>query len=1070
MRKMLNSQSVTATVRQILLLALLGSMTAPRLLIGESEVLDLRRVAPVKGSVHEEMLRRLCQRVEAGATPHGARVVQDGRAYPTTMAAFLYPMIAELKYGAMAYDALRPVDEEAGQNTVLPGRGDGSARATVGAGPAHACDRRHDASSGERSRWMELILRASFDAWLTVSHASVEVGHPGSRWVAACRGGELMEMLALRPEKELAERHALIKRDLLQRMGNFDDLDLLQEGIGNTAYSGTFLPRALFALRSMGHTDLEAEPARHTRWKLARYCGSFADEGGAHAWLTLGVRNSGIGDEDWASLLLAFTPRDQVVAHKRWYKRHLGQLRAGSIKRRFDPEREGPVWVVVCHPTDVTERDPGGVHPAAVVGSGALTFNRNRRRNADDTLFSLHVDMPSHSHAQDQPKAFSDNLLAHRASSAGGAGKMQEPRNFTPLQVVEKQGDQTTRGTTGKRVSFTAIPRRGTAVVAGGSQDESLAVEGKHIFSGKFLDGYPARVQIRNQVLSPTPHRDAWQMNVGDRTSNGGIRSTDDFVLTAAQGLVPGEELAPSAARAEPDDRLSLDVDGMASDLQIDIQGEPLRTAERAPRTTVILPGGVPLAFVTIPPGSFRRGSPETEVGRDPDEGPQHEVTISRSFQLGVYEVTQRQWKAVMGDNPAVFQQPPAPPMPMYDPLDRPVESVSWQDVQRFLDRLNALGLGRFRLPTEAEWEYAARGGATTAYPWGEAGNLDQPHDFAWANSRSFATTHAVGLKPPNPWGLHDMHGNVWEWCSDWYGPYSAEPRTDPVGPSTSKERVFRGGSWYDFPPALRSANRHRHAPDGRYTAIGFRIVKEMEDEHVRTVMLPGGVALRLVRIPAGRFLMGSPDSEVGRAKDEGPLHEVTISRPFWMGAYEVTQQQWSAVMGSNPSTFQQGEDASLRPVERVSWNDVQQFLARLNALGLGRFRLPTEAEWEYAARAGSTARFAFGDDPDYRALADHAWFYSRAEGRSHPVGGKRPNALGLYDMYGNVWEWCADWFGPYSGEAVVDPQVPATGRERVIRGGSWFNEPEALRSANRHRHPPESRQTNLGLRLLWSK
>jgi formylglycine-generating enzyme required for sulfatase activity len=268
----------------------------------------------------------------------------------------------------------------------------------------------------------------------------------------------------------------------------------------------------------------------------------------------------------------------------------------------------------------------------------------------------------------------------------------------------------------------------------------------------------------------------------------------------------------------------------------------------------------------------------------------------------------------------------------------------------------------------------------------------------------------------------------------------------------------------------LRSANRHRHLPDGRYTAIGLRLVKELDSMEERTLLLPGSIPLRVVRIPAGRFQMGSPTSEVGHATDEAPVREVSISRPFWLGAWEVTQEQWQSVMGSNPSTFQPATNASQLPVERVSWNDAQDFLNRLNALGLGRFRLPTEAEWEYAARAGSSERFSFGDDPGYRTLANHAWFYSRAEGRSHPVGAKRPNAWNLYDMYGNVWEWCSDWFAPYSAGPAVDPQGPPTGREKVIRGGSWFNEPEALRSANRHRHPPESRQTNLGLRIVWEE
>jgi formylglycine-generating enzyme required for sulfatase activity len=233
----------------------------------------------------------------------------------------------------------------------------------------------------------------------------------------------------------------------------------------------------------------------------------------------------------------------------------------------------------------------------------------------------------------------------------------------------------------------------------------------------------------------------------------------------------------------------------------------------------VTLPGGVTLRLVEIGPGTYLRGSEATETGRDRDEGPRHAVTLTRGFFLGVHEVTQAQWAAVMGANPAVFRRGP-------DAAQRPVESVSWDDCQRFIARLNTLGLarGKFRLPTEAEWEYAARDGTATRFPWGDDARETEVHKNAWANSRSYAVTHPVGQKPANSRGLFDLHGNVWEWCADFYGPYAAGAQTDPAGPATGGERVFRGGSWYDFPVSLRSANRHRHAPDGRYTAVGLRL------------------------------------------------------------------------------------------------------------------------------------------------------------------------------------------------------------------------------------------------------
>ena len=247
--------------------------------------------------------------------------------------------------------------------------------------------------------------------------------------------------------------------------------------------------------------------------------------------------------------------------------------------------------------------------------------------------------------------------------------------------------------------------------------------------------------------------------------------------------------------------------------------------AEAAPKLrSVPLPGGLSLQFIWVPPGSFLRGSQPSEAGRDADEGPRHTVTLSRGFFLGVHEVTQAQWTAVMGRNPAVFRHGDEAPR-------RPVESVSWEDCHAFIARLAEVGAGRFRLPTEAEWEYAARAGSETRFPWGDDPSGFETHRFAWANSRSMAITHAVGGKPPNAWGLHDMHGNVWEWCSDWYGPYGGHEQRDPAGPMEGGEKVFRGGSWFDFPPSLRSANRHRHRPEGRYAAVGLRLVWEPEEK-----------------------------------------------------------------------------------------------------------------------------------------------------------------------------------------------------------------------------------------------
>jgi formylglycine-generating enzyme required for sulfatase activity len=231
-------------------------------------------------------------------------------------------------------------------------------------------------------------------------------------------------------------------------------------------------------------------------------------------------------------------------------------------------------------------------------------------------------------------------------------------------------------------------------------------------------------------------------------------------------------------------------------------------------RTFEIYPS-VLMEFVWIPGGTFLMGSPQNEEGRYSDEGPVHKVEITRGFWLGRYEVTQAQWAGVTGGNPSYFKGP-----------DRPVERVSWSDVQKFIRKLNELaGAELYRLPTEAEWEYACRAGTRTRFSWGDTDKgLDE---YGWSLRDSGGETHAVGKKRPNPWGLYDMHGNVWEWCQDWYDPdyYSKSPCPDPTGPASGEVRVVRGGGCYSSPRDCRSANRDYFGPANRGT-IGFRLLR----------------------------------------------------------------------------------------------------------------------------------------------------------------------------------------------------------------------------------------------------
>jgi formylglycine-generating enzyme required for sulfatase activity len=233
------------------------------------------------------------------------------------------------------------------------------------------------------------------------------------------------------------------------------------------------------------------------------------------------------------------------------------------------------------------------------------------------------------------------------------------------------------------------------------------------------------------------------------------------------------------------------------------------------------------------------------------------------------------------------------------------------------------------------------------------------------------------------------------------------------------------------------------------------------------SVVLPDGTAVDFVYIQPGEFMMGSPPGEQDRHGDEGPLRSVQITKGFYLGKYELTQVQWMAVMEQNPSVYDDFDDWQMHPVDNVSWNDCHAFIDRLNGLEIGTFRMPTEAEWEYACRAGATTRFYWGDDPNGTEAHQYAWAFSRAEARSHPVGLKKPNAWGLYDMSGNVWEWCSDWRGPYEVLDTKDPTGHPEGTKKIYRGGSWFNKPSTLRSANRNGHEPDIRGSNAGLRLV---
>ena len=231
------------------------------------------------------------------------------------------------------------------------------------------------------------------------------------------------------------------------------------------------------------------------------------------------------------------------------------------------------------------------------------------------------------------------------------------------------------------------------------------------------------------------------------------------------------------------------------------------------------------------------------------------------------------------------------------------------------------------------------------------------------------------------------------------------------------------------------------------------------------------GLNLEMMPIPAGIFVMGSPNVEEGRLDVEGPQTTVTITKPFWLGKTEVTQSQWKTVMDNNSSDFT-GDNL---PMVNVDWHDAVVFCEKLNnrkrdTLPAGyRYTLPTEAQWEYACRAGTTTRFYYGDDPGYIELEKYAWYRNNSSRKIHAVGGKLPNGWGLYDMYGNVLEWCLDWKGDFTGGSVSDPQGPQSSTYRVLRGGCMLDLARRCRSALRTWFRPGDSGSYAGFRVALS-
>ena len=459
---------------------------------------------------------------------------------------------------------------------------------------------------------------------------------------------------------------------------------------------------------------------------------------------------------------------------------------------------------------------------------------------------------------------------------------------------------------------------------------------------------------------------------------------------------------------------------------------------------------GISFKMIKVEGGTFMMGAHANQEDEAwDDEKPAHLVTLS-SYYIAETEVTQALWQAVMGNNPSCFK----------DNINNPVESVSYENCEEFIYKLNKLTGKQFRLPTEAEWEFAARGGNKSRdYKYAGSDNLDE---VAWYRDNSGGHTHPVKTKSPNELGLYDMTGNVLEWCNDWYGDYPSTAQTNPQGSTSGSYRVDRGGSWSDDARCCRSSCRYAYPDYGDYY-LGFRLAfSENKEEQLFNI---NGISFKMIKVEGGTFTMGvHANQEYDAWCGEKPAHSVTLSS-YYIAETEVTQALWQAVMGSNPSRF---KDNINNPVECVNYDDCKEFINKLNSITDEQFRLPTEAEWEFAARGGNKSNgYIYAGSNN---LNDVAWNRDNSNKHTHPVKTKVPNELGLYDMSGNVHEWCNDWLGEYQGKAQTNPLGPGSGFYRVNRGGSWYYDAWHCYSSSRGGYNPSIKKFYLGFRLALNK
>ena len=538
--------------------------------------------------------------------------------------------------------------------------------------------------------------------------------------------------------------------------------------------------------------------------------------------------------------------------------------------------------------------------------------------------------------------------------------------------------------------------------------------------------------------------------------------------------------------------------------------------------------------MIVVPAGGFLMGSPEWESGSDSVERPQHWVTIPAPFAIGKYEVTVDEygrfvedvgWRpeggcynwATVDEKKKKWETFPERNWrsPGFKQGDKsPVVCVSWEDAQAYVEWLSRESGERYRLLTEAEWEYAARAGTYGPFHFGETitsdqANYDGNFDYNGSDKGVYRErTTRGGMFPPNDFGLHDMHGNAWEWVEDCYNAdYEGAPADGSAWRSGDCiERVIRSGSWLVKPVRVRSANRGRKVLDFRGFNYGFRVAKTLsgvprtkqeKNEQAPITIQHCPECPEMIRVSGGKFTMGSPAEEGNRYPNEGPLHEVEFAVPFAVSRYEVTRREFAYFVeetghptGDECYTDEKGEwgkrsehswlspgflQVESHPVVCVSWEDAKTYVRWLSSKSKKPYRLLSEAEWEYAARARTTEPFHSGATISTQQ-ANYNGSYTYGAGqkgdywqRTLPGVSFPANAFGLHNVHGNAWEWVEDcWHSSYKNAPSDGSAWTWNGdcRRRVLRGGSWRSEPGSLRSAFRTSEWLGTRASTHGFRV----